>query len=215
MTISNLEKCVNFNDLVDSVKIFFICPVCKSKKELIFPRSIVDKQKNLTTISIPRNIVCEHPFQAFLDRNFKIRGYQKVDFEFGDKQNQTFLSTIDSKGTIESEHDFFKNLITEGNYVEYVPDKPNGVKKNINKVTQDNLFGNVTIKDEKIDNFESKINSFTQIENRSKNRNLREIYEDFWEFIDDNNENFQQFIINDKRRKKNYGEAPPSVMVQP
>ena len=32
---------------------------------------------------------------------------------------------------------------------------------------------------------------------------LKEIYEEFWEFIDDNNIEFQKFIINDTRRRDN------------
>ena len=30
---------------------------------------------------------------------------------------------------------------------------------------------------------------------------LHEIYEEFWEFIDDKNEIFQKLIINDKKRR--------------
>ncbi|MFX1452620.1 MAG: hypothetical protein ACFFCM_17415, partial [Promethearchaeota archaeon] len=38
--------------------------------------------KHLTTISIPSGSVCDHGFQAFVDKNYKVRGYQIVDFEF-------------------------------------------------------------------------------------------------------------------------------------
>ena len=31
---------------------------------------------------------------------------------------------------------------------------------------------------------------------------LKEIYEEFWEFIDDENEFFHEFIIKDNRRQK-------------
>jgi len=30
---------------------------------------------------------------------------------------------------------------------------------------------------------------------------LTEIYDEFWEFIDENNETFQKFILKDKRRR--------------
>ncbi|MEJ2277681.1 MAG: hypothetical protein P8Y70_08025 [Candidatus Lokiarchaeota archaeon] len=30
---------------------------------------------------LPSGLVCEHSFQTFVDKNFLIRGYQKVDFE--------------------------------------------------------------------------------------------------------------------------------------
>jgi small GTP-binding protein len=59
----------------------FVCPICKSEKELSISKSIISEAKTLTTISIQRNEICEHHFQAFVDKNFNIRGYQKVDFE--------------------------------------------------------------------------------------------------------------------------------------
>lgn len=33
-------------------------------------------------MSIRAGMICAHPFQAFLDNESKIRGYQKVDYEF-------------------------------------------------------------------------------------------------------------------------------------
>jgi hypothetical protein len=33
---------------------------------------------------------------------------------------------------------------------------------------------------------------------------LQEIYEEFWEFIDDNNEVFQRFIVDDKDRRMHF-----------
>jgi hypothetical protein len=67
-------------------------------------------------------MICEHHFQLFIDKNFAIRGYQKVDFQANDAKSQK------SKMTLE------------------------------------------------------------------------EIYEEFYEFIDDNNSTFIPFIIKDKRR---------------
>jgi hypothetical protein len=62
--------------------ILAICPTCKSKKELKIPTKIINQSKQLTTVSIPSGTVCEHSFQSFVDKNFVVRGYQKVDFEF-------------------------------------------------------------------------------------------------------------------------------------
>ncbi|MFX1276182.1 MAG: hypothetical protein ACFFBP_15670 [Promethearchaeota archaeon] len=59
-----------------------ICPKCQEKKVLSVPKKIINESKQLTTISIPANLCCEHSFQAFIDKNFKIRGYQLVDFAF-------------------------------------------------------------------------------------------------------------------------------------
>jgi len=64
----------------------FICPICKAEKKLKISKSILSKSRTLTTVSIQKNEICEHHFQAFIDKNFKIRGYQKVDFEIETKK---------------------------------------------------------------------------------------------------------------------------------
>ncbi len=58
------------------------CPKCHKQKKLKIPTKIINQSKQLTTVSIPTGISCEHGFQAFIDKNFKIRGYQTVDFDF-------------------------------------------------------------------------------------------------------------------------------------
>jgi len=67
-------------DLYESIIV--VCPTCKSKKDLKIPTKIINQSKQLTTVSIPTGTVCEHGFQTFVDKNFSIRGYQRVDFEF-------------------------------------------------------------------------------------------------------------------------------------
>ena len=66
----------------DYQDISVICPTCKIKKYLKIPTKIINQAKQLTTVSIPSGAVCEHSFQLFVDKNFKVRGYQTVDFEF-------------------------------------------------------------------------------------------------------------------------------------
>ncbi len=51
-------------------------------KVLKIPLKIINQSKQLTTVSVPIGLVCKHNFQAFIDKNFKVRGYQKVDFHF-------------------------------------------------------------------------------------------------------------------------------------
>lgn len=58
------------------------CPVCATKDTLQVPRKVINESKQLTTISIPKGLICEHNFQAYIDKNFIARGYQKIDFEF-------------------------------------------------------------------------------------------------------------------------------------
>jgi len=70
-------------DPEDSLKeVTIICPNCETKKKLFIPVKIINQSKQLTTISIPTKLCCDHSFQAFIDKNFKIRGYQQVDFDF-------------------------------------------------------------------------------------------------------------------------------------
>ncbi|MHA2007647.1 MAG: hypothetical protein ACXABO_10310 [Promethearchaeota archaeon] len=68
------------NDLQENIMV--VCPTCNSKRELKIPSKIINQSKQLTTVSIPSGTVCEHSFQSFVDKNFKVRGYQRVDFEF-------------------------------------------------------------------------------------------------------------------------------------
>ncbi|MFX1426875.1 MAG: hypothetical protein ACFFBE_10515 [Promethearchaeota archaeon] len=150
----------NIPSLEETKGITFICPVCKSEKALQFPKSIIAEAKGLTTMSIAKGLVCGHQFQAFVDKNYMVRGYQRVDFEF--EKVKTVDETLqDFK---RHENDLFENLILEGNYLKY---KPGEASRN-----------------HKID----------------KKLTLKEIYNEFWEFIDEDNTLFQTFIKNDVRR---------------
>lgn len=65
---------------IEIATISIICPICKKNKKVIIPKSIIDEAKQLTAVSIAKDIVCEHHFQVFVDKNYIVRGYQKVDF---------------------------------------------------------------------------------------------------------------------------------------
>ena len=81
-------------------------PKCKANRKLNLPVKIINQSKQLTTVSIPSGLKREHSFQAFVDKNFIVRGYQTVDFEFthvefyessdatieGEDQELTFIS---------------------------------------------------------------------------------------------------------------------------
>jgi hypothetical protein len=62
-------------------EIIVVCPVCSASKKLKIPVEVIKQSKKLTTISIPSKLCCEHSFQSFVDNDYKVRGYQKVDFE--------------------------------------------------------------------------------------------------------------------------------------
>jgi hypothetical protein len=69
------------------------CPSCKASRKLRVPVKIINQSKQLTTVSIPSGLNCEHSFQAFIDKNMVVRGYQTVDFEFS--HIELYESSID------------------------------------------------------------------------------------------------------------------------
>jgi hypothetical protein len=160
MAVTEIKNNISF----DTSKVEFICPVCKSKKFLDVPKSVIAEAKQLTTMSIARGLVCDHQFQAFVDKEFHVRGYQKVDFEFDIpiKENSSL------RGPKQVDDELFESLVLEGNFLEYRP-----------KVLRNN-------KD--------------QSDSHKSNMSLKDIYDEFWEFIDENNEKFKAFIEKDLRR---------------
>ena len=147
--------------------------MCKVNKELKFPKSIINEARQLTTISLPKGLLCDHHFQAFVDKNFIVRGYQKVDFEFETKKSVEHKAYV--KLFNDNDEELFENLIIEGNFVEYNPKR----KNNRDSHPPPNDTGK-----------------------NSGKRSLRDIYDEFWEFIDDKNSKFKEFIEKDKRRIK-------------
>ncbi len=168
MAITEAKK--NIDISIASVQ--FICPVCKTKKTLDIPKSVIEEAKQLTTMSIARGLVCNHQFQAYVDKNYQVRGYQKVDFEFENTVHQE--EVLDSNNTKQDDSELIENLILEGNYVEYNPLK-----------TKIKIGNNIKNK---------------EITSQKKKMTLKEIYDEFWELIDDNNEEFKVFLRNDLRR---------------
>jgi hypothetical protein len=71
-----------------------VCPKCQTKKIINVPIKIINQSKQLTTVSVPLGLICNHSFQAFIDKNFKVRAYQKVDFELS--RIEFYENTIDS-----------------------------------------------------------------------------------------------------------------------
>ena len=70
-----------------------VCPICKAIKSIQVPEIVIKERDNLTTIQIPRYRVCEHVIIPFIDRNFNVRGYQKVDYVItSDDYNESRIS---------------------------------------------------------------------------------------------------------------------------
>ena len=164
--------------IIKKREVQIICPICKAEKQLNIPETIINPTKPLTTISIQKGLLCNHHFQAFIDKNFKVRGYQKIDFEIKAKE-------LKDKKLIEGKREplkypdkeLFENLIMEGNYIEYSP-------KNL---SSNDLSAS------------SRRNNDSVIR---KEMTLEQIYELFWDLIDDNNREFKELIIKDKKRRK-------------
>jgi len=161
------------NELNEYSKVKITCPICKVKKELKFPKSVINEARQLTTISLPKGLLCDHHFQAFVDKNFIVRGYQKVDFEFETKKSAE--SKADVKLFNKDDNELFEKLIFEGDFVEF---KPKG------KNSRDSHPPPTVTK------------------KNPRKRSRKDIYDEFWEFIDDRNKDFQEFIEKDKRRLK-------------
>jgi hypothetical protein len=62
-------------------KIEVVCPICKTSKEVDIPERIINQKSFLTSVLIPEFRVCNHAFVQFINKNFEVRGYQKVDFK--------------------------------------------------------------------------------------------------------------------------------------
>jgi len=168
-----IESNLRTSDLDKSV--LFICPICKIKKQVNIPKSIISEAKQLTSISISKDIVCDHHFQAFVDKNFVVRGYQKVDYQIENQTNEKDGLSLSIRK--ESDEELFNNLILEENYLEYKPKRrfPQNTEK----------FSNDTQK----------------IHSKEKKMNLEDIYEEFWEFISEDNEEFSEYVRKDTRRR--------------
>jgi hypothetical protein len=182
MAIPQLESNVSVEPAFENKKVLFICPDCKAKKALGVPISVIKKAKQITTMSIARGLVCDHQFQAFVDKNFSVRGYQRVDFELESQSSEK--KDKDSRDFKETEEELLDNLILEGNYVEYKPKK----RINYNK------------RQKGIEVMTSPKNDIQKNKQEQKQKNemtLKEIYEEFRDFIDKDNEKFAPFIEND------------------
>ncbi len=158
-------------------KIQVICPICKTSDLIGIPRSRLNRNSNLNTISIHKGLICPHHFQVFIDNNFQVRGYQKVDLELNQENSKNLRNGVIAYNEIEKNSQIaFENLILNEKSVKFIPLNSKNDKKS----------GNIEKK----------------IKQQKKKMTSKEIYEEFWEFIDENNEFFLEYIIKDNRRQK-------------
>jgi hypothetical protein len=57
------------------------CPMCETQKTLKIPSNIFNPSQKMTTINIPKELVCDHGFQILIDKDFTITRYQIVNYE--------------------------------------------------------------------------------------------------------------------------------------
>jgi hypothetical protein len=163
--------------LAKTNKIQVICPICKTRDVVGIPPSGLNKKSQLTTISVHKGLICPHHFQFFMDSNFQIRGYQKVDLELNQENSKKLMNGVKAFKQAENKSgDLFEKVILDGNSVKYQP-------LNSNQITE-------------------RINSPKEKISKRKKMTSKEIYEEFWEFIDDTNKTFHEFMIKDNRRQK-------------
>ncbi|UCC20598.1 MAG: hypothetical protein JSV62_04740 [Promethearchaeota archaeon] len=169
-------------------KILVVCPICKTRDIVGIPPSRLNKNSQLTTISVHKGLICPHHFQFFMDNNFQIRGYQKVDLELNQENSKTLRNGVKAFNIAEKKkNDLFKSLILDGDEIKYHP-----------------LNGAKNVKARSLEQ---------EIISKKKKMTSKEIYEEFWEFIDETNELFHEFIIKDIRRQKSIINAKMSECI--
>ncbi|TFG23463.1 MAG: GTP-binding protein [Promethearchaeota archaeon] len=122
--VIKMPKIIDFSKNIEKHPIRVICPTCKQNKTIFVPKSIVKDAENVVTFSIPNNLVCEHQFQIFVDRNFAIRGYQRVDYEI-----DSYMDRIIKEVGMENE--FFNITVTSDKKVAYCSMGPNSIVTSI------------------------------------------------------------------------------------
>jgi len=76
------------------VKILLRCPVCSKQGRIELADDSGQKaQKGLLAVNVSENMICEHSFVAYLDKNLKVRNYFTADFEIQVPQESTAQAT--------------------------------------------------------------------------------------------------------------------------
>lgn len=96
--IQNNQMALEYSKFKDAEKhpVNVVCPICKERKKILVPVSIINEAKQLSTISLPKDLICEHHFQMFVDKNFNVRGYQKVDFQI-DAEIKKYIDIVEDE----------------------------------------------------------------------------------------------------------------------
>ncbi|MFX0070390.1 MAG: hypothetical protein ACFFAO_04795 [Candidatus Hermodarchaeota archaeon] len=155
-------------------KIEVECPTCNSKKTLDIPENILNTNKQLTTISIPKGLVCDHTFQFFIDKKYLIRGYQKIDFEISNLDFHYKLDSLNKENT------------TSTPLIEIACPRCEKKMNIINDLNQTNKINEILIDNKVLDHCghvfsvyidsKNKILGYSNIKNLDENEDLRDIF---------------------------------------
>jgi hypothetical protein len=76
---------------VETKAVTISCPICKKEVGIELPTFLVkEAQDNILKIQIPQEKCCPlHSFMVFIDKNYKVRGYQQADLEFNMKAGKS------------------------------------------------------------------------------------------------------------------------------
>lgn len=78
------------------MKVEIRCPICSTTKKIEISTKELEKiQRGLLAINIPKSVVCEHNFVAYIDSNFHVRNYCTTDFEILVPDDQSEIQTPD------------------------------------------------------------------------------------------------------------------------
>jgi len=119
-----LPNGMNSNSAGFFEEILVRCPICnKENRKLRLPVKIINQSKQLTTVSIPSGLNCDHSFQAFVDKNFVVRGYQTVDFEFSKMElYESRVDVLEEKEDSDVEENDFTSMTIFQNIIQLLRD---------------------------------------------------------------------------------------------
>ena len=64
------------------VKIEIRCPACKSRGEIRIQRNLIaESVRGITAVNVAQDLICEHSFVAYIDRNLSVRDSFICDFK--------------------------------------------------------------------------------------------------------------------------------------
>jgi len=76
--LKTTEKDITQKEMFENI--LLRCPKCETQKRIKVPSKILTQSGTVITIGIPVGLICDHSFQAYVDKYSDVRGYQIVDF---------------------------------------------------------------------------------------------------------------------------------------